>query len=343
MAVIFADPGGEFYFGVGLGARWNSSSGSPSISNTGPVGRQAASDGKVYAFKGGSSMTKNLGSNYSHMIFGFAIFFDNPPISTTIFQSKDAANVQVDIRIDGTGHTFLTRNGTTIGSVSSVVVNAGWNVFELDVTYATGATGAAQCWLNSASVVNVTSVQTANTDAFANGFTLLFPDVNCYFKDIWVLDATTGSNTTHLGDVSVGVKYPNAAGVNQQWTPNSGTQVSRVQDGITHTGTWPDGDTTYISDGTAGDISDFAHETLTLTGTLYCVGHLSYVRKDDAGARAFRQVCLSGGTTETNGVDLSATNSFLYYEDYLDVDPNTSAQWTVANYNAATFGVKEIT
>ena len=82
---------------------------------------------------------------------------------------------------------------------------------------------------------------------------------------------------------------------------------------------------------------------MTLTGTLYCVGHIAYVRKDDAGSRAFREVCLSGGTTETNGADINATNSYLYYDDYLDEDPNTSAQWTVANYNAATFGVKEIT
>jgi hypothetical protein len=115
-----------------------------------------------------------------------------------------------------------------------------------------------------------------------------------------------------------------------------------VQDGINHSGTRPDGDTTYISDATAGHISDFAHEALTLTGTIHGVMHVSYVKKDDAGTRLFRQVCLSGSTVETNGVDLSATNTYLYYFDPLDVNPDTSTAFTPITYNNATFGCKEV-
>jgi hypothetical protein len=350
MAVIVADSGGEHYASLSLTAAvtagwWASHSGG-SVSNAAPSGRQAASDGKFYAINlpnTGDNVVWQF-ANRSHPIEGVALYFTNPPVNATLLQFLDAGSVQTDVRTNALGQIIITRNGTTIGGPSTQVVPAGWNYIELDVTFATGATGAAQCWLNSVSVVNVSSVQTAATaNAFANQLKFVQSGSSTFLKDIWLLDATTGANTTHLGDVSVGVKYPNAAGVNQQWTPLSGTQVSNVQDGITHTGTWPDGDSTYISDGTTGHISDFGHETLSLTGTLLAVVHVTYARKDDAGSRAFRQVCLSGGTTETNGADLSATNTYLYYIDVLDQDPNTSAAWTVANYNAATFGVKEIT
>jgi hypothetical protein len=353
MAVIGADPGAEFYFSRSIAQAitdgvWSTNSGGVGFSNSAPAGRQAASDGKVYAIalggSAGNSITKALSANYSHLILGKAYYIPSGVISAAVLlQFQDAGTNQCDLRVDGTGHLVFTRNGTVLAT-SSAVLGTGWQYIEAEIVFTTGATGSAQCWVNGTSVINTSSVQTTTSgNAYANRYVISAINGGCFFRDLYLLDATTGANTTHLGDVTVGVKYPNAAGVNQQWTPSSGTQVSCVQDGITHTGTWPDGDTSYISDSTAGHISDFAHETLSLTGTLLAVVHVSYVRKDDAGSRAFRQVCLSGGTTETNGADISATNTYLYYFDVLDQDPNTSAQWTLANFNAATFGVKEIT
>jgi hypothetical protein len=349
MAVTFADPGGEYYFSLGINGSitagvWTSQN-SCSLVSTAPVGRAAASDGKFYAiFSNGGNVAKNLGVNYTHQVMHFAMYFTTPPLGVTLFQYKDIATVQTDLRVDGAGHLQIFGNGVQLGS-NGPVVSAGWQFFELDVTFAITAIGAAQAWLNGVSAVTATSVRTAVTNAYSNGFSITLNNAGTYLKDVCILDATTGTNVAHLGDITVGVKFPNAAGTNQAWTPLSGTQVSNVQDGITHTGTWPDGDTTYISSATAGQISDFAHETLASigAGTLYCVIHVTYARKDDVGSRAFRQVCLSGATTETNGVDISATNTYLYYFDPLDQNPNGPATWTVTTYNAATFGVKEIT
>ena len=353
MAVVFADPGGEYYFSTGLVANigiWNNSGGGANPVNSAPAGRQAANDGKFYGITLVSTgfVEKNFPTNYSHLITGFAMYFSSTAWTnnTPFFAFTDAGTAQCDIRTNGSGQVFFTRNGTVIGSTSTIALSGGWNYIEIEVLFATGATGSVQCWINGVSATNTASVQTTTSgNAFANRIRYTSPNNGgtTYLKDVYLLDTTTGANTTRLGDITVAVKYPNAAGTNQQWTPLSGTQVSNVQDGIDHTGTWPDGDTTYISDATAGHISDFAHETLTLTGTLLSVVHATYARKDDAGSRSFRQVCISGATTETNGSDISATNSYVYYFDVLDQDPNTSAQWTVANYNAASFGVKEIT
>lgn len=358
MAVIDTDPGGEYYFSLTFAQAvtakvWSFVSGSATLVNNAPAGRQAASDGKVYAIKmtaRNDFIGKNLATGYNHLIIGCAYYVSTSAftVNTGIIQFKSggqAGTVLIQVQTDGTGHLQFMRssNGTNqVGTTSTQILPTGWNYIEVEIVFATGATGTAKCWLNGVLVINATSVQTSST---TTSDTLLLISLNAdtiYIKDYYLLDASTGANTTVLGDISVLVKYPNSAGVNQQWTPLTSTQVSQVQDGINHTGTWPDGDTTYIFDSSAGSahISDFGHEALTLAGVIYSVMHVSYVRKDDATSRTFRQVCLSGGTTETNGSDIASTTTYAYYFDPLDTDPNTSAQWGTTGYNAATFGVK---
>jgi hypothetical protein len=105
--------------------------------------------------------------------------------------------------------------------------------------------------------------------------------------------------------------------------------------------TSPNADTAYLASNTVGQQNDNAHQALTLTGTIYGVIHRTYAKKDDAGARAIAQQCLSGATTET-GATINLGSSYSYYDDILENDPNTSAAWTVPNFNNATFGVKLI-
>jgi hypothetical protein len=116
-----------------------------------------------------------------------------------------------------------------------------------------------------------------------------------------------------------------------------------VQTGaINKSGTRPNGDVAYIVDSTTNDISDFAITPLVLTGVIFGVAHLSYMRKDDLGTRQVAQVCLSSGSTEI-GATISLGNTYQYWVDYIEVDPHTSTQFSVSGLNACTVGIKEIT
>lgn len=437
MSVLFADPGGEYYFGFNASnipaaitaGVWNEVSG-VTLTQSAPVGRQAASDGNVYALAAsgaGQFVGKYLAASYGHLIAGQAVYttssvFVANRIVLAFCNGTTVATptTQCDVRVDVNGHLFVTNNGTQRGSTSSQVLTPGYHMIELDVTFSTSAAGTADVWVDGVRWINATSVITATTVATANRvyYGGVIINQQTYLKDMYLLDGATSPNVAPLGDITVWALYANGAGANAQFADGvgsftltsvnttgvyqgtitggasnayvgkifsvtgfvnggnnqsnkvctastataltlGGTTISEthagtaafqptggagmVNDGINHTGTWPDGDTTYISDSTAGHISDFAHEALSATGTIYSVVHVSYVRKDDAGSRAFRQVTVSGGTTHTNGADISATNTYLYYYDPMDVDPNTSATWTVSNYNASTHGPKEIT
>lgn len=115
-----------------------------------------------------------------------------------------------------------------------------------------------------------------------------------------------------------------------------------VQPGINQTGTRPNQDATYLSDATAGDISDFTHQPISLTGNIIAVVQQSYLRKDDAGARSVQQWVNSSGAV-VNSSSISLGNTYSYYQNILENDPNTSMQWSVSGLNSATFGIKEIT
>lgn len=427
--LIFADPGGEYYFSLNTGGStvvpgiWAAADFAPTVNNA-PAGRATTYAIQVQA--GTRSCTRALGGNYTQLIGGGAVyipgtgFTNNVPLLTTL----DGATIQTDLRTDALGHLFFTRNGTQIGAASSnaLVSGSGWHYIEVFIVYATTAVGSAEVRVDGVTWLTVTSQQTAASgNAYANLWRLNSAAFQIYWKDIYVLGQTgAGAFTTYLGDITVGVQYPNGAGANSQWTNNGnsyagtisvntagvytfgagilpngtnllvgknftvtgfvngannqtnvictastattitlgGVTISEshaatiafasaagcVDDGINHTTneTWPDDDTSYISDNTAGHISDYAHQALSLTGAILAVVHVTRARKDDAGSRAIRQVCLSTGSPEDNGSDLSLGNTYQYYLDVIQKDPHTSAAWAVAGYNAATFGVKEI-
>lgn len=343
--IQFRDPGGEYYFSKGPTAAgvWTGGAASASIVNSAAAGRAT-----TYALSGNLTLTRNVG-NFSSWIVGFAFYIISLPLSgsAAMLAFKDTGTVQCDLRLNATGQFLFTRNGTQIGSTSAVVFNPNvWTYIEVKAIVASGTSGSMELRINGSVVLTVTGVNTqATANAFANQVSFFSPNnATQYWKDMYIMaDTGAGPYTTYLGDVTVVVSFPNAAGTNQQWTNNGGaSQTASVQDGITHTGSWPDDDTTYISDNTVGHISDFAHQTLVLTGQIYEVCHVSYMRKDDAGARGVAQVTIESAVVAETSSTIFLGNTYQYYFDSMELDPGTSLQWTVANYNAATFGVKTI-
>ena len=341
-----ADPGGEYYYSLGVLAPgiWSAQL-NASLVNNAPVGR--ATQYAIQVSPGGYVDTV-LTSNFTEMFVGGAFYAPSGGFSSgnILWAGFDNTTTQVDIRMDSLGHIYATRNGTQIGSASTLQVapGSGWHYIEVNPVIATGTGGSIQVWIDNVSFIAVTGVNTSNSgNAWINKLRFASSaSANAYWKDMYWLDTGTGINVTRLGDITVGVSYPNAAGVNQDWTNNGGSsETNSVQDGITHTGTWPDGDATYISSLTPNQISDFAHQTITLTGNIYAVLHASYMRKDDAGTRTVEQICLSNVSTALSSA-INLGNSYQYYFQALEQDPDTSAAWTVSGYNNATFGVKEI-
>lgn len=339
--ILFADPGGEYYSGLGLGAAgvWTAVGGSGTLTSSAPAGRAT-----TYAIGANNGFWKATGSNYASWCCGMAVNTALPISSFVLFALRDLGSYQITLNLDANGHLIVTRGNTTTLATSTNLLTANtWHYIEVSAVI-NSTTGSVTVWVDGAAWLTLTGQNTqATANAYANQAYFFNNASPSYFKDVYMMaDTGSGLYSSKLGDITVAVLYPNAAGVNQAWTLGAGaSQTAAVQDGITHSGTFPDGDTSYIDSATAGQISDFAHQALSLTGSILAVVMVGYMRKDDAGTRQAANVCLSGGT-ESDGATQSLGGTYQYYFDVLEKDPHTNAAWTLANFNAATFGVKEI-
>lgn len=416
MALRFGHSGSNFLFTVGPTAPgiWGQ------VINVGVTSSAPAGRVNTYAYStgggGGTIRTLNLGGPYNGMVAGYALNPGGYQNNQTLIGFVDAnGNNQCDLRMNGTGQLFFTRNGTVVGGTSTFAFTTiAWSYFEFKALFSITGTGTCEVRVNGTVVLTSTGLTNATTTASAAAvtYTIGSGGSNSYGTDFYVVDMVSGANTNYLGDVSVAEIFPNGPGVHSQWTPNVGpfvltsvnttgtyqgtitggasnaytgynfnitgfvngannptgaictgssataiafaalTTVTEThagsaafqalpQIGINQTGTRPNGDVVYLSDNTTNDISDFAHTTLTLSGIILGVCHLSYIRKDTAGSLQVAQVCLSGGTTEV-GATISLGNTYQYWTDILELDPNTGLQWSVSNFNSSTFGAKEL-
>ena len=102
----------------------------------------------------------------------------------------------------------------------------------------------------------------------------------------------------------------------------------------------PGGDLSCVTANTVGAEDRYSFGSLSSTpSNIAGVKVSALLRKTDSGARTVT-VQLKSGTTEVTGASQSPTASYLYFSNYQDTDPNTSAAWTASSVNSVTAGAK---
>ena len=290
-----------------------------------------------------SFFAKTLPSALATIHCGFAFRISTQPSADRrVFELRNSTTETVQVRITSTGLIRISNSaGTTIATGTTVINTATWYFIELKVVIA-GASGTVEVKLNGAAEIAST---TGNFGS--SSIDNIAPTVEAYgtagvtqeYDDIYVLDTTGSDNTTFLGDVHVETIYPATdSATNDQWTPDTGTNsAARVNE---HTGTYPDGDTSYIFSSTVNQKTTFDMDTLaSLTGTVYGVQTNLYARKDDAATRQIAPVVRQGGS-DFDGTNAALAITYSEYTQIYENDPSDSADWTISKVNSAEFGVK---
>lgn len=341
MALQLIDPGGEPLQRLGTGTGIASDDNLAGITSFSPTGR-------LTTFAYGSSQSQAyIGwfiGNFQETIFGFAHYISSTTfnLNKRFVSCEDGTTNQVELVTDATGHLIPRRNGTVIGSASANALSTGWHYYEFRTKIAGGSLGSVEFRVDGVAWLTLTGVNTqASANAFANRFYVdALGSQPLNWKDIYILDRGTGVNTDYLGDVKIATLYPvTADGTFQQWAANTGTQVAAVQDFISHpsTGTWPDGDTTYIFDTVSGNISAFGLQTASLTA-IKGVGHLTYARTASSGT--INQVLVQSGAVVETSPTRTLTTSYKYYLDIVEQNPTGSVAWTSSAINSTHVGTK---
>jgi len=279
-------------------------------------------------------LKKYLGTNAQTLIVGFAYYNDNDTYQgwTWLVRFYDGTTEQCRLERGYEGKLRLYGNNTLLAeSAPATYRGRQWCYIEIKITF--GNPGSYEVRVNTRTVMSGTGRTRSTANNYANWVGWRGPGGD-WIDDLYICDNTGTQNNDFLGDIKVVTIYPNADGTNAAWTPSSGTAHYAVVDEAP-----ANDDTDYLYTSTVGATDTLNFEDITLTGSIRGILQLACIRKDDAGARSAALICRVV-TTDYEGPDVSLGNSYTYLKQIRETNPATGSPWTVADINAAEFGVR---
>ena len=267
-----------------------------------------------------------------------------------LVQFRSGGTLHVDVRIDGSGHLFVTRNGTTLGTGTHVVPLDAWNYYEVKVCI-DDTNGGVEVRVNgmvdtglklgiyadTPTTLDTRNAAAASCDSVTLGMGGSATNGFQYYDDVYFCDSLGSENNDFLGDVRVSALLPTGPGSHAEFTRggvDSGANWSQV-DEITALD-----DTDFNASQEVGAIDSFAMgDVPTTAGFVLGVQALLGARKSDAGARTIGHVQVSVGV-ETVSSPSALTTSYVYLSNISELNPATGIPYTIAEINALEVGYK---
>jgi len=157
-----------------------------------------------------------------------------------------------------------------------------------------------------------------------------------YIEDLYILDSTGSTNNDFLGDCRVECVFPNANGTTNSWTASSGNNYECVDETVM------DDDSTYVKATAADQIDLYSYGDLSeATGIVYGVQPIVYAKKIDSDAHTNAIVARTHSTNYVGSAN-TLTSDYEIFSKIYETNPYTSSQWSIAEVNAAEFGVKAV-
>lgn len=143
-----------------------------------------------------------------------------------------------------------------------------------------------------------------------------------------------------LGDSRVDDIHPDGDGASSQFTPVPGVTDNYVEVDDDDT---PDDDATYVQSATTTDQDLYTYTNLAALGTIHAVQMNVTCRETDGSDFNIEQLVRLSGTTYDEAPSAIAGETYETLARVMEVDPNTTAAWVVANINSGEFGFEVTT
>jgi len=232
------------------------------------------------------------------------------------------------------------RRGTTLLETSADVVFATSQFCYLELKVTIGNAGSYDIHVNGTSVLSNGSIDCqASANAYAQTVKLWGTAAGANtrgltYDDWYIADDQAGDVTDFLGSHRALTFYPNGEGDLIEWTPSTGTDNSALVDEVPH-----NTDTDYVESSTTGqqDLYTFQNGVLVQIAGLQVN---AVCRETDATPFSIKLVAKSGATTDEGSAVAIGNTSYVTRSRVLEQDPDTSAPWDDAGYDAAQFGIE---
>ena len=337
MALLFAD-GFDHYVTGDLTRKWSATSTStPIISTANP--RYGAQH-----LRSSSLSTQYLIKAVPQPVTLIAGAAVNPAAfptggNSSIITFLDGTLVQASLRVTGSGLLTVIKGSSTVLATSTTGISAGnYSYVEMKVLISS-TVGTVQVKVNGTTVINATGLNTqSGSNTYIDGV-FLGPHIssgnfNTDYDDFYICDTTGSTNNDFLGDVRIEALYPSGAGSSTTWTPSTGSNYTCVDEATANI-------TDYVTSTANDQIDTYAFGDLAeAAGSVKGIQINALAQKTDT---AVKHIALIDRTASTDHIssDIALSTSWQYVQQIVETDSgNGGIAWTVANVNAAQFGVK---
>jgi hypothetical protein len=285
---------------------------------------------------GNGTNEKLLGSNQSTLVASFAITAVSCSFDTVLAAFTDGGAIQVCLVLSQTSKLLRVCKGNSafnIGVTLATSTNAlpstrSWVEFKAIIH---NSAGFYEVKINGSSVGWIPAASAQNTRVTANNFANRLG-----FQSIGTSDTTIDDmivSDDYIGEHRISTRFTKGAGASTAWTAvGAPTNWQAVKNNLPATPS----DAINVKSATPSqrDTYDFDDETAT---SITCVIKKMRARKTDLGLAEYKDVCVSGATTNV-GAAQAVSGSFAYYSHIYPTDPATGVAWTTAGLNSAEFG-----
>lgn len=336
--LLFADPCGQFYSTTAQAASGLWQSLSATIKTSGlPAGNVGSTALQIGNLSGAITVPQTPGTYY----IGFRVCFTSTLSQQSICQFRDPfGSVQVQFNVEANGTIQANRGSSTVlgtSSTSTVLLQNVWAYVELSCSV-DASNGTIGVRINGNNVLTLTGQNTKGSGSSSNiGSLVIGCNLTNFFQDLYITDGTGTHNTGFLGDVHISTYNPISNGTHADYTPNGAATLYQSVNAVT-----PTDSTVFASDSTPGDKMSVNLASTSVSGTIAGVINIGRMKKTDSGTRTANLFALNGGT-EVDGSSIALGTSYAYYQQVLEVDPNTNAPWTNSGFNTAQLGCETLT
>lgn len=287
---------------------------------------------------------RNLPSGINDFFVQFHFYLPStasPYPPETFLQLKNASGADhVSFNMNFATRTIVMnyQTGSTDCAIGSFDYDS-WNFIQFRV-HIGNSDGAIQVWQNGISIGSVINVDTETTGGPTCHQWTLTSGNQIRFANLLIYTEAGNVPNARTPETRIYAVQPNGAGASADFTAVGAGANWQCQ-----TDNPNDGDTTYVSAASAplSDLYATPANSIAAGALVYAVGVEIDARKDDAGTNEIDELIRSGGTTFVAGSPSALTSTYQRFRRYWDLDPNTSAAWTVTNSNNAEVGFRRTT
>jgi hypothetical protein len=277
----------------------------------------------------------------AEVITSAAVYWSGTSSPTCYLYGDSGAQPHIAVFRNASGLLQVVRApSSTVLATGTTVVSDGWHHLQFRGTIADSG-GIAQVRLDGATTNEIDFTgDTRNAGTSTNIDAVWWSSGSGYFlTDIVIFNSAGTVNNSWMGDCRVQTLLPTGNGNTSQGVGSDADSVNNYQlvDEVPFSSTDYVGVTT-DGQGDTYSLSDLATGTNSVKGIQTSLN----VAKSDAGTKSVKRRVRSGGTTYT-GPSVALGTTYNTVIEVLELDPATSAAWTVSSVNALEAGFEAAT